>query len=216
MNKFAKKSVLLALIAGVGVAASLAQAQEKVYVRDGQQGEVVVNNFGDCWRDGYWTPAGAAGDPAVAKCDPDLAPKVAQPVVQPRVVAPVVVAPQVVTLGADALFKSGQATLQAKGKKDLDKLAADLKAKSYDSVLITGHADRMGKAASNQKLSERRAAAVKAYLVKKGVPAAKISTEGKGSSAPVTAGKCDKVAKKALVACLQPDRRVVIEINGVK
>jgi len=85
-------------------------------------------------------------------------------------------------------------------------------------IIAVGHADRIGKDAYNQKLSERRAAAVKEYLVSKGIEANRVYTEGKGEKQPVTAGKCGKSEKKtkALIECLQPDRRVEIEVIGTK
>jgi len=84
-------------------------------------------------------------------------------------------------------------------------------------ILAVGHTDRLGSDAANQKLSEKRAAAVKEYLVSKKIDANRVYTEGKGEKQPVTGDKCkgDK-ATKALVDCLQPDRRVAIELIGTK
>lgn len=222
MNKFAKKSVLLALAAGLGTVASVAQAVDSVYVLDRQEA-VVMSGTGLCWRDGYWTPAGAQADKNGCACDKDLIPaEVCNPAPQPRRVDPVPVTPttQTVTLGADALFKLGKADLQPAGRQALDKLVVDLKGRGFDGVLVIGHTDRLGSDAANLKLSQKRAASVKAYLVKKGIPAAKISTDGKGEAQPVTNGckglGAESGKNKKLVACLQPDRRVVIEITGVK
>jgi len=84
-------------------------------------------------------------------------------------------------------------------------------------ILAVGHTDRLGSDAYNQKLSERRAAAVKTYLVSKGVEANRIYTEGKGKKQPVTGTTCDNVkGRTALIACLQPDRRVEVEVIGSK
>ncbi len=85
-------------------------------------------------------------------------------------------------------------------------------------VTVTGHTDRIGSAAYNTRLSMRRAEAVKAHLVELGIPAAKIVAAGKGETHPVTKpGECkgDK-ATKELIACLQPDRRVEIEVSVAK
>ena len=80
-----------------------------------------------------------------------------------------------------------------------------------DGLTVTGHADRLGSAARNQTLSELRAQAVAAYLVAKGMPQARAS--GAGTTLPVKA--CGEVRKQAeLVACLAPNRRVVIEVRG--
>ena len=79
--------------------------------------------------------------------------------------------------------------------------------------MATGHTDRIGTVAYNDRLSMRRAQAVKAYLVSKGVPADRIYTEGKGKRNPVTTG-CNQKNRKALIACLAPDRRVEVEVVG--
>ncbi len=87
-------------------------------------------------------------------------------------------------------------------------------------VLVTGHADRIGKDSYNQKLSERRAAAVKDYLVSQGVEANRIETAAKGEAEPVVA--CSDVKgkesgkNKKLVECLQPNGRVMVEVKVQK
>ena len=98
-------------------------------------------------------------------------------------------------------------------------LADALRGKSYDSISLTGHTDRIGSVAYNQRLSVLRAQSVKKYLEGKGLDAAKITATGKGKSQPVTKAtdcKGPKLPKAAIVACLQPDRRVEIEISGGK
>jgi OOP family OmpA-OmpF porin len=85
-------------------------------------------------------------------------------------------------------------------------------------IIAVGHADRIGNDKYNQKLSEKRAESVKAHLVAKGIEPNRIYTEGKGEKQPVTGDKCGKseVKSKKLIDCLQPDRRVEIEIIGTK
>ena len=84
-------------------------------------------------------------------------------------------------------------------------------------IIAVGHTDRFGSDAYNQKLSEKRAAAVKAYLVSKGIEANRIYTEGKGKKNPVTKpDQCPGPKSKKTIACLQPDRRVDIELIGTK
>ncbi len=84
-------------------------------------------------------------------------------------------------------------------------------------ILAVGHADRLGGDAYNQKLSEKRAESVKAYLVGKGIEANRVYTEGKGEKQPVTkADQCKGAKSKKVVDCLQPDRRVEIEVIGTK
>lgn len=221
MIKLVTKNVLLAaLIAGAGAAQALTPGVDMNgtvgYVID-QRGDVAKSGFGLCWRTGYWTPA-----MAIAECDPDLAPKAAAPAAPAAKPAAAAAAPKPaakkVTLAADALFDFDKAVLRAEGKSKLDKLSDDMKAIKLEVIIAVGHADRLGKDAYNQKLSERRAAAVKDYLVSKGVEANRVYAEGKGEKQPVTAGKCGKSEKrtKQLVECLQPDRRVDIEVIGTQ
>ncbi|MDR2838141.1 MAG: OmpA family protein [Azonexus sp.] len=219
-----KKSLLVALLAGVGVAAT---AQERVYVID-QRDVVARSGFGLCWRTGYWTPAAAAADKGGCECDKDLLPKevcegkaAPAPVAAGPAAAPVAAGPkpaaEKVTVAADALFDFNKAVLRPEGKAKLDEVAAKSGAIKLEVITAVGHTDRIGGDAYNQKLSERRAQAVKDYLVGKGIAADRIYTEGKGKTQPVTGDKCKGNAKtKALIDCLQPDRRVDIELIGNK
>ena len=217
-----KKSLILALLAGIGFGATVAQAQERVYVID-QRDVVAKSGFGLCWRTGYWTPAAAAKDAAGCECDKDLLPK---EVCEPNTAAttpggPAVVGPkptgEKITVAADALFDFNKAVLRPEGKAKLDELVSKAKAIKLEVILAVGHTDRIGGDAYNQKLSEKRAAAVKEYLVAKGIEANRFYTEGKGEKQPVTGDKCKGNAKtKALIDCLQPDRRVDIEVIGTK
>ena len=127
--------------------------------------------------------------------------------------------PAKLTLAGDTLFKSGKSSakaLTADGKKSLDDLAAKIKAAgNIDTIKVTGHADKTGKASSNMKLSLARAKSVANYLKSKGVKAAKFITAGKGDTQPVK--DCDmKLPKADLVACLQPNRRVEVEVTPAK
>ena len=217
---FTKTSLVLALVAGLGFGATVAQAQERVYVID-QRDVVAKSGFGLCWRTGYWTPAAAAKDPAGCECDKDLLPK---EVCEPKMVAAApATAPspkpsgEKITVAADALFDFNKAVLRPAGKAKLDELVSKAQAIKLEVILAVGHTDRIGGDAYNQKLSEKRAAAVKEYLVSKGIEANRVYTEGKGEKQPVTGDKCKGTAKtKALIDCLQPDRRVDIEVIGTK
>ena len=218
IKNIAKKSLVLALLAGIGLSAV---AQERVYLID-QRDVVAKSGFGLCWRDGYWTPAAAAADKAGCECDKDLlpaetcAPKVAA---APAAAAAAGVKPsgEKITVAADALFDFNKAVLRPAGKAKLDELVSKAKAIKLEVILAVGHTDRIGGDAYNQKLSEKRAAAVKEYLVAKGIEANRVYTEGKGEKQPVTGDKCKGNAKtKALIDCLQPDRRVDIEVIGTK
>ena len=122
-----------------------------------------------------------------------------------------------ITVAADALFDFNKAVLRPEGKAKLDELVAKAGQIKLEVILAVGHTDRIGGAAYNQKLSEKRAAAVKEYLVAKGIEANRVYTEGKGETQPVTGDTCKGDKKtKALIDCLQPDRRVDIEVIGTK
>jgi OOP family OmpA-OmpF porin len=90
-----------------------------------------------------------------------------------------------------------------------------------DRIDATGYADRIGAEAYNQALSADRAQAVEAYFAKLGIESQRMYTQGRGESDPVTSGHCDHMGPEnrhnaKLVACLQPDRRVEIEVRGAR
>jgi OOP family OmpA-OmpF porin len=152
------------------------------------------------------------------------------PVVVAQAPAPVYVAPppppppppvlpRKVSFSADSLFDFDKASVKAGGQQELDKFAAELKGTQFDVINVTGHTDRIGSHAYNQKLSERRADAVKGYLMTSaGIAGDKIVAKGVDGAEPVTkAGDCKGTkATKALIACLQPDRRVEVEVVGTR
>lgn len=126
--------------------------------------------------------------------------------------------PKKIELGADALFafnKSSLADITAGGRATLDKFADDVR-RTYsriERIAITGHADPIGSASYNQKLSTARAQTIRSYLISRGLPAAQISALGVGSTQPVV--NCGGGKKTpALITCNQPNRRVTIEITG--
>ena len=212
------------------------------YVRS-SDGRVVLSGSGQCVRAGSWTAANAAEPcervaraelappPVVAAAPaptpaPAPEPKVeAPPAPAPIAVAPAVVEPprpviQKLTLSTDVLFDFGKAELKDSGKQRLDQMLSEIKDADVDEIIAVGHADRIASEDFNQKLSEARAEAVKNYLQQeKGARAQRVTAEGKGESQPVTGEDCKKLgaeraANKKLVACLQPDRRVEIEVLG--
>ena len=188
-----------------------------------------------CLRTGYWTPA-----MAIAECDPDLVKKAAPAAAAPapastaKPAAPAPAAPaaaakpatppaapaapsvQKITLASKALFDFDKAILKPEGKAVLDReIVSRIKeVQKLELVLVTGHTDRLGSQQYNQKLSERRAAAVAAYLASKGVAKDKIETLGMGKTQPVPGVVCEQKNRKALIACLQPHRRVEVEVKG--
>ncbi|MDQ8051126.1 OmpA family protein [Luteibacter sp.] len=132
--------------------------------------------------------------------------------------APEPVAPQephvaaTAEISADTLFDFDSARLAANAPEAIDQQVLKVleAAERVESLRLIGFADRLGKAGYNQDLSWRRAEAVKAYLVAKGVPAEAIQTEGRGSAEPVV--ECDNRNRSDLIACLKPNRRVRIEV----
>ncbi|MDD5242337.1 MAG: OmpA family protein [Sulfuricella sp.] len=218
MKKNLVKQLALGITLAAGIFAAGATLAHEVanagYLID-TRGNVVKDNYNECWRTGYWTPA-----MATAECDPDLAKKTAAPT-NAAAAAPDAGPdkPAIrVTFNAETLFDFNKAVVRAEGKKELDdKVVEGMKAHpEVELLLVTGHADRIGSAKYNQKLSEHRAAAVKTYLVSKGIAADRIKTVGKGKSEPNadadTKNKCKGTKKtKKLIECLQPDRRVTVE-----
>ena len=136
------------------------------------------------------------------------------------VAQPVVAEPQVerINLSADALFRFNQsdaADMLPEGKATLDRLAENLVSRQahIDGIALTGHTDRLGSEQYNSNLGLQRAQTVKNYLQGKGVQAP-ISVASAGESQPVTTACTGTRATAALKACLQPDRRVTVDISG--
>ncbi|HLQ39213.1 MAG TPA: OmpA family protein [Planctomycetota bacterium] len=158
---------------------------------------------------------------AEPKLEPAPAPIVQAP---PPAAAPAPVALQPayekVTLSADVLFDFNKATLKDAGKAKLDELADRLRGAALDEIKIVGHADRIGSPQYNKRISEQRASTVKDYLDSR-ANARSIQTAGKGSAEPVTGSTCrgmgaEQGSNRRLVQCLQADRRVDIELFGVR
>ena len=123
------------------------------------------------------------------------------------------------SVSSDVLFDFNKATLKPAGQEALANLFAQVKAETPKdgSALVIGYTDRIGSDKYNQALSEKRAKTVADYMISKGFPADKVSIEGRGEADPVTGTQCDGVkAKKKLISCLAPDRRVTIRVSGVK
>ena len=135
--------------------------------------------------------------------------------------APVVAAPEVVSktfnLNSDVTFAFGKANLKPQAQAALDGIYGEIAQVNNAKVAVAGYTDRIGSDAGNLKLSQRRADTVANYFVSKGVAADAISATGYGKANPVTGATCDQVkGRKALIACLAPDRRVEIAVNGTK
>ena len=159
--------------------------------------------------------------------NPSVPPKrtvMPEPVAVAVAPAPVAVEPtppptkKKVSFSADSLFAFGKSTMTPSGKQAVDKFADEIQGTSFDVINVTGHTDRIGSHASNLKLSQRRANAVKTELEANRIAADKIAAKGVDGADPVTRpGQCvgKKVTPK-LIACLQPDRRVDVEVTGTK
>ena len=191
MKKLNKLAVLFATVAVAGSAV----ASDNWDNVDKQQWKNGTNEL--CWRNNYWTPATAAAgcDGAIVASKPKPAP------------APAPVSSRV-TFSADAFFDFDKATLKPEGKATLNDLASKIKGIKLETLITTGHTDSIGSDAYNQRLSLRRANAVKAYLVSQGVAADRIVVEGKGETKPVADNKTAAGRAK--------NRRVEVEVVGAR
>lgn len=167
------------------------------------------------------TPRMAAAPPPAPRAIDPPPPPVAAPVVvaPPPPPAPVVATPRRVNFSADSLFAFDRADVRPEGKAALDGFARELQGTRFERVTVEGHTDRLGSEAYNEGLSRRRADAVKAYLVDAGtVEATRVTAVGRGESAPVTRPEdcSDRQSRPKLIACLQPDRRVTVEVTGTR
>lgn len=213
---------VIAAIAAMLLLPIVAQGEDSKnqgYLVNPDENGVVVSGTGLCWHTSDWTPARA-----VERCDFGYQPVVAAPKPEPVVVAatapapdPVKPLPQKISFSGDAFFAFDESALKPEGKAMLDGLVSRIEGATYDNIVATGHTDRFGGAAYNQKLSERRAQSVKDYLVGRNIPASRIDAAGKGETQPVTGGgECGGARNARIIACLQPDRRVDIEMQGTK
>lgn len=224
MNNLAKL-----VFAASAVASFTASAQQNIqapansaYVTD-SRGAVLLSGSGNCVRTGYWTPANAnvvGCDGVLAKAPPPPAPAPAPepaPVAPPPPPPPPAPAPpppppapvsEKVTFATDALFDFDKAVLKPDGKAKLDDLTSKLQGVNLEVIIAVGHTDAIGGDGYNQKLSVRRAEAVKAYLVSKGIEGNRVYTEGKGKSQPVASNKTTGGRAQ--------NRRVEVEVVGTR
>ena len=215
MTKQLKLSALFVALLASGTAMA-SEAHIHGYTVSGQSQEVVRNNYGECWKNTYFDKATQGR----VECGD---------AVEPAPVAPVAVveqAPQyvdeTVSLSAKTLFGFDKDVLRAEAQDNLKVLAQRLGQTNVQSVRVEGHTDFMGSEKYNQALSERRANVVANYLVSNGVPASKTSAVGLGESqAQMTqvaklGAKASKAKKReALIACIEPDRRVDVKIRSI-
>ncbi|MFZ9184245.1 MAG: outer membrane protein OmpA [Hylemonella sp.] len=174
-----------------------------------------------CWRNSSWTPATAAKgcDGAIVEAPkaaaaapapaPAPAPRAAAPAPAPKPApAPQPPAATKVTYAADTFFDFDKSVIKPDGKAKLDDLVQKVKSINLEVIIAVGHTDWIGSDAYNQKLSVRRAEAVKAYLISKGIDKNRIYTEGKGEKQPVADNRTKEGRAK--------NRRVEVEVVGTR
>jgi len=118
-------------------------------------------------------------------------------------------------VAASVLFDFDQSVLRPGETPKLDELTAKLKGRAFDGLSVVGHADQIGTDSYNQQLSGRRADAVRAYLVAKGVDAGSIRTEARGEREAATGEACKNQGRKR-IECLEPDRRVEVTLAAAR
>jgi OOP family OmpA-OmpF porin len=231
------------LLSGVALAqdVKLVDPRESPYVID-PRGVIVRDPFGLCWRTAGWSveraaaakiegakfpnwTAGCECDRELMKppvCEPPPPPPPPPPVEAPKPPpAPPAPTSEKVTFAADALFDFDKATLRPDGRAALDDLVSKLAGVTLEVIIGVGYTDRIGPDAYNLALSQRRAQAVKDYLVSKGIEPNRIYTEGKGKANPVKqcpdpSAKGEVRNRTQLIQCLQPNRRVEVEVVGTR
>src|SRR5690606_30748720 len=189
MNKPSKFALALAFAA---ITASGAASAQTVDNWRNPFGDVWMNGTNElCWRDAFWTPA--TGIPG---CD-------GVPVAQAPKPAPMATK---VVFNADTFFDFDKYNLKPEGKQLLQQVAQQAQSINLETIIAVGHTDSIGTEEYNQKLSERRAASVKAYLVSLGIDPNRIYTEGKGELQPIASNKTREGRAQ--------NRRVEIEVVG--
>ena len=217
MKKLNKVAIMFAVATVAGSAFAAGSTINSDNWRNGHGNLIWKNGTNElCWRDAGWTPATAApgcdgaleapkaAAPAPAAAAPAPAPAAA-PAPAP---APAPLAAQKVTYAADAFFDFDKSVLKPEGRAKLDDLVSKIQGINLEVIIAVGHTDSVGSDAYNQKLSVRRAEAVKAYLISKGIERNRIYTEGKGEKQPVADNRTAEGRAK--------NRRVEVEVVGTR
>jgi OOP family OmpA-OmpF porin len=207
MKNLNKLAALFA-VAALSAAAS-AQTIDNWRSADGTVWKNGTNEL--CWRNASWTPATAAEgcDGAIVPAAAPAPAPAAAPAPAPAAAAPAPApAAAKITFASDALFDFDRAVLKPEGRAGLDSLVEKMQGINLEVVVAVGHSDSTGPAAYNQALSLRRAEAVKAYLVSKGVEPNRVFVEGKGETQPVADNSTREGRAK--------NRRVEVEVVGTR
>jgi len=208
MNKLKLSGLAGALL--VALFSAQAHAAKPGYVVDQSTDAVTRNNYGECWKTTYFDKA----KNGLAECGDAVA---AAPVAAKPAAAPVTTKERI-SLSAKVLFDFNKANLRSAAKNELDPVVAKIKqhGTNLQGVVVEGHTDYLGSDKYNQKLSESRANTVKSYFVANGVPADKVTAVGKGETETKMTQTCKakKLSYAKLKDCLEPDRRVEVEITG--
>ena len=213
MTKQIKLSALIvALMASTGAMAHEVHG----YTTSQGSGEVVRNNYGECWENTYLDKA----TNGLVECGDKAAEAPAPQTVTERV-------NETISLQSEFLFGFDKYNLRPEAITTLNDLSAKLSQSNVQSIRVEGNTDFMGSDKYNQALSERRANTVANYLVQQGVPADRVSAVGLGESQAKMTEQCQaevaKLGKKvskakkrsALIACIEPDRRVDIQVESL-
>lgn len=218
LNKLAFGLVICSVAAGASsqtITNIQAKTSDNAYLQD-DRGVVARSPFGLCWRTGYWTPVDA-----VTGCDGELAAPIAKITAPAMATSSATTSTAIpvrcdvsITLTSDQIFAFNKVTLTNAAKKRIDDevLGKLTTCARIEAISVTGHTDHLGSRQYNQKLSEKRAHAVTAYLKEKGI-SARIDTLGAGEVHSINF--CEqKLTRPKLIECLAPNRRVAIEVRG--
>jgi OOP family OmpA-OmpF porin len=176
----------------------------------GNKGDIDMASVGLVYRFGAApavAPRAAAPAPVIARAAAEIPAPAPAPPPAPTAVMQAPVSEKV-TFASDALFDFDKSVIKSEGKAKLDELTARQRGMSVEAIIATGHTDAVGTDGYNDRLSMRRAEAVKAYLVSGGADANRVFVEGKGEKQPV--------ADNATSQGRAENRRVQIEVVGTR
>lgn len=202
MNRTQAGLLSLLCAAGLMLSAPVAAEDWTGYATDSSV-TVVRSGFGECVRTSSWSK-----DIVNAECNPAQVAAVEPAVQEPEPRRSV----QRINLSSDAYFGFDKAELKPEGRAKLDELAAEMRGTQDPRIQITGYTDRIGAEDYNLDLSQRRAEAVRDYLVGKGIETEIIETAAMGEKDPVVS--CEGKTGNELIQCLSPNRRTVVEFSA--